>query len=248
MNAFLRSALLPVVVSGLLAGCQASSQPGKPVRFPVTVTAAEAAAVVAPFTGVVTSVSVAPGQQVAAGDELAQLDTADLRLALVQATATASTYQTQVEMAQARSDAAALQAARAAARAADARVAALQEQIASARIRSPMDGRAEQMNVEVGQMVKAGAGIGRVIASDRLTAVAHVPATMADALKPGIEGTLRIQGNSDAAPATAVVRNIAEAAQPGSIPDLRAVTLEIAPGTPLKPGDVAVFETSGDAR
>jgi membrane fusion protein (multidrug efflux system) len=207
------------------------------------------AEVVARIGGSVLRVLVEEGQQVRAGQLLANIDPRQLRLELAQARAQLerieNDYRRQVELHQKGLIAAgAFESSRfdLAQRRAAHDLAALQ--LSHTELRAPFDGVVAQRHIRVGQNVAAGATAFRVVDAGRLRAELHAPERQLQRLRPGQPVVLSV----DALPGRqfqARVARIAPTIDPRTATFKLTVELDNAGGT-LKPGMFArlgvVFE------
>jgi RND family efflux transporter MFP subunit len=164
------------------------------VKASAEVQAKQTRTIVAPFTGYLESVSVKPGDRVAAGQVLATMDTTDLRLQIAETEARVESLTVQANEALQKLDNARARGIQSQVDEAAAQLALLREHLARAEIRSPIDGfigRGE-LDAFIRARVDPTQPLFEVISSEH-RAVAFIDEADAQRVREGMEGNLVIR-------------------------------------------------------
>jgi len=178
-----------------------------------TLVPAQQAAVASQASGRVLSVAVRPGDSVAVGDVLAEIDRANLELQLSQQQATANATRAQLESSrqqlerteeltrQGLATPSALEQARSAAAALEANYAALQSAVqtaelalSNATVLSPLDGVVSERSVEPGQTIQAGTALFTIVNLSEMEFQAAASVTSGALVNPGQAVSIAVTG------------------------------------------------------
>ncbi|MDX2185372.1 MAG: efflux RND transporter periplasmic adaptor subunit [Opitutaceae bacterium] len=203
-----------------------------------TVRSVQRASLAFRLMGNVNSVAAGLGTQVAAGDVLATLHSADLEAKLAQASAALNTAQRDAarERVLAEKGASTAESVRALEdrlMVAQASVRELEAMLSFATLRAPLSGRIASRSVEPGDFVGAGQVVFKLEAGDRLEIEAPIPLSLASSLATG--GELRVV--IDGATLTATLRELSAGAD--AVSRTLSIKADLPAGTQATPGTFA---------